>query len=59
MALKLFKKHCDICKKEVDKKSAEVNSGKYFCSREHLEECSKKLDTESPKNTEGGGCCGR
>jgi len=57
MALGLFKKHCPICGKDVEKDKAIKRFGKYFCSEEHAEEHRKKLTREESKRASGGGCC--
>lgn len=54
----LFKKHCPVCKMEVEKEGAIVRGGKYFCSEDHAEEYRKELAKEQSNTAGRGGCCG-
>lgn len=52
----LFKKHCPVCEKEVEKDKAAVRFGKFFCCEEHAEEYRQKLQKEEANN-QNHGCC--
>lgn len=58
MVLKLFKKHCAVCGKELSKGKGIERFGKHLCSSEHAEEYRKKMVKEKAKSGGGGGCCG-
>lgn len=60
----LFSKHCPVCGVDVDKKISIKRYGKYFCSKDHLqdfvkirEEKEKEYRNEYRHGSRGGGCC--
>lgn len=58
MVLGLFKRHCPVCGKEVDKEKAVKRFGKHLCSEEHAEEYRQKMVKQQSKAAKRGGCCG-
>jgi len=61
----MFEKHYQICRIEVDKKTASKRFGKYFCSDDHTQQYLKKreeqkramAEEEKRRPRKRGGCC--
>jgi len=66
----MFEKHCQICRIEVDKKTASKRFGKYFCSDDHTQQYLKKREEQKREEQKRamaeeekrhprkrGGCC--
>jgi YHS domain-containing protein len=59
----LFSKHCPICGIDVNKEMSIKRYGKYFCSKDHVQDFVKMMKDKEQENRNGyrggssGGCC--
>lgn len=56
----LFLKHCPVCGIDVDKEVSIKRYGKYFCSRDHVQDFVKTMEEKENRNGyrygSGAGC---
>lgn len=60
---KLFSKHCPVCGIDVNKEMSIKRYGKYFCSKDHVQDFVKMKEEKDKENRNEyghggrGGCC--